>query len=132
MAVGTHAGADYFFLTPPSYPRLFPVGADGRAIGVLVSGLANIQAMRFPCTRCGCCCRRANLIPRDAQFPYKTHKGVCEMLAEDNTCKVYDHRPDVCRIDAHDTSERWYRMNAKMCNFMQEADKIDKSFRVKL
>ncbi len=51
---------------------------------------------RFPCTKCGLCCRHINLIPELAE--YDTGNGTCKYL-KDKLCSIYDHRPDICRVD---------------------------------
>jgi len=34
------------------------------------------------------------------EFPYRFDvNGVCENLDENNTCKVYEERPDICNIE---------------------------------
>jgi|10_taG_2_1085330.scaffolds.fasta_scaffold02032_2 hypothetical protein len=44
----------------------------------------------FPCNQCGACCRAAN--------PF-TGRGRCPELGEDNLCKIYETRPDICRVE---------------------------------
>lgn len=105
--------------------------------------------MMFPCTKCGCCCKRIDIAvnnmnhltdvyPAISKFPYKWDEtGRCEQLGEDNKCKVYENRPLLCRIDEvgelmnYEQGE-WYKMNAEACNHMMKEDKVDKSLRVNL
>lgn len=101
----------------------------------------------FPCTGCGICCEKvgatiewAKSIPKKnrslaqqyiVSFPYKVDEnGACENLAEDRSCKVYDHRPQICRIreqypvfkTPNETLAEFYHKNAVVCNsYMKEA-----------
>lgn len=81
---------------------------------------------------CGNCCRHVqesiNLLPEinrkfnlSLTFPYKVVNGVCEMLGDDNRCKVYHSRPIMCNIDEFITAcgidkEQAYSINIKECN----------------
>lgn len=91
----------------------------------------------FPCTMCGCCCKRIGLlIEQGIDFPFKAREdGACEMLTEDNKCKVYDNRPTLCNIDAlakllHQDKKSFYRQNIKACNKMMENDKIPHEYKI--
>lgn len=91
-----------------------------------------VRQTRFPCTGCGACCRHIDraddiIVREDATHPYYfpyTHKeGVCEMLGEDNRCKIYGERPLICRIDdliEHFglDKEEYYRQNIAACNLL--------------
>ena len=91
----------------------------------------------FPCTQCGCCCRRiGEVIKKGIIFPYKTKEdGSCEMLTDDNKCKVYDSRPILCNISelgktlGRDLDE-FYRENIEICNRIMEEDNISIEFRI--
>lgn len=100
--------------------------------------------MSYPCTGCGLCCRMAGravdsakqllamgrendnpFVKEVAEFPYNYDAtGRCEMLNDDNTCKVYDTRPDICSIDrtwkkyreGQHPLEESYRQNIEACN----------------
>lgn len=100
--------------------------------------------MSYPCIKCGLCCtgigkhiehaknllahgavQAAPIVVELAEFPYKYDEtGRCENLAEDNTCKVYDTRPDICSIDkvyenhvkGSMTKNEFYNMNIDLCN----------------
>lgn len=89
----------------------------------------------FPCTKCGACCRRASNFP---DFPEPTDEdGVCVHLQDDNTCGIYEDRPDVCRIKYvkrffPDMSEEEYlEATRKMCNNFQREDRMDVSYRIR-
>ena len=114
--------------------------------------------MSFPCTGCGLCCKTVGqwvtqareLVSRGlidtgpiieaAEFPYTFNDdGSCEML-ENNKCKVYDNRPNVCSIEKtwqrhHSTDitlEEYYRKAASSCNNLITQAGIDKKFLVQL
>lgn len=102
--------------------------------------------MSFPCTGCGACCHRINiavanipLLPNEERFkfPYSWDaSGKCEMLDENNRCKVYDHRPLICNIDKMIEEldldkELAYKDTIKICNQFMDEDGIPKSFMIK-
>ena len=49
---------------------------------------------KFPCDKCGCCCKRINLMEEMKLFD--RGDGTCKYLKDDNTCAIYDNRPDIC------------------------------------
>lgn len=51
--------------------------------------------MKFQCSKCGACCRRAGLF---GLMPSR-EDGACIHLAEDNTCMIYETRPEICRVE---------------------------------
>lgn len=99
---------------------------------------------KFPCTSCGCCCRRigktvekAKFLSGELAFPFKWDEtGKCEMLTDDNRCRVYDTRPLVCRIEemykyfGSYSREEFYKMNIAACNQMMDEDGVDKKYRI--
>lgn len=102
---------------------------------------------KFPCTSCGCCCKRVRSIINGVnndnvhnllRFPYTCNDdGVCEKLTSDNKCSVYDIRPLCCRIEEATHILNWdvkasYLMNAKVCNSMMDEDNIPANFRIDL
>ena len=102
---------------------------------------------KFPCTSCGCCCKNLGSYVHDIAiknkdisliFPYKWNEdGVCEMLGEDNKCKVYDNRPALCSVDKmikyekNISKKQWYRKNAKICNILMDRAGYPEHLRVK-
>ena len=96
--------------------------------------------MKFACSSCGACCKRIGAVKekfKELNFPYQVNEeGVCEMLGEDNKCKVYESRPDVCRTDKvyenffeeQMTKLEYYKENAKGCNEFMQEDGMDKMF----
>jgi Fe-S-cluster containining protein len=91
----------------------------------------------FPCHGCGMCCRQMSAVlavcsalptgtvlgDAAAAFPYAVDEaGACSQLQDDNTCGVYDSRPDLCSVDRmfellHPAMSRadWYAVNAAAC-----------------
>jgi uncharacterized protein len=105
----------------------------------------------FPCTSCGLCCKIVGHVLADVdkvtdpvikqlfnEFPYETTDGVCSMLQPDNTCAVYDTRPDMCNIKTMskirgitDLNE-YYKINAQICNSWVQLNKLDSSYLINL
>ena len=92
---------------------------------------------QFPCTQCGCCCRRVGeVIKKGVTFPYKVREdGSCEMLTDDNKCKVYDSRPILCNISELGKTLgrdpiKFYKENIEICNRIMEEDNIPVKFRI--
>jgi uncharacterized protein len=73
---------------------------------------------KFNCTGCGLCCKLVGgtiKLLKEAQksgveltpiqkevvdFPHKTlDDGSCEHLNKDNSCAIYETRPDICKVD---------------------------------
>ncbi len=76
--------------------------------------------------------RRDDHIYKDllTEFPYQADEtGACEMLDKStNQCKVYETRPDVCRVDSvyerlfahHMTRDNYHRASEAACKILQE------------
>lgn len=94
----------------------------------------------FPCTKCGCCCKRIGVVIQELNmsFPYKVREnGACEMLTKDNRCKVYDNRPTICNVDAFQkmfnlNKEEFYKQNIEACNTLMEIDNVSQELRIKI
>jgi uncharacterized protein len=82
---------------------------------------------KYPCIKCGLCCKRVDKAVENAKviglsFPYNWDEtGRCEMLGEDNLCKVYYDRPLMCNIDRlvqeFDVDKKlFYNINISSCN----------------
>lgn len=102
--------------------------------------------IKFPCSGCGCCCKRLNIVVANIEklddenkeilkFPYNYPNGICENLTEDNKCSVYENRPLICNFDkfsefyAQDKPS-FYNEIIKSCNKMMDEDNIDNSFKL--
>lgn len=89
--------------------------------------------MKFKCTKCGCCCRRVNLIPG---FPEAfDEKGVCIHLNEENQCSIYETRPLICRVDSfvgddatHEEKKVYYQFTNSICNQWILADQVGENY----
>lgn len=71
-------------------------------------------------------------------FPEPTDEnGVCTHLQADNTCGIYEDRPDICRIDfvkrffPEMTEEEYLEATRRKCNEFQREDNMDRSYRIK-
>ena len=91
----------------------------------------------FPCSACGLCCQHIGTV--EELKAYDRGNGVCKYYdVSSRQCSIYEERPLICRIDEMYsiqysktfTKEDFYRENAKVCNFLQERYKIDKSYRI--
>ena len=99
--------------------------------------------MSFPCTGCGACCRhvdRANYLINanpELNFPYTWDQtGKCEMLGDDNKCKVYETRPLICNVDKFIkfyaiSEKKFYKLNIKSCHSLMKEEGIYKEYRIK-
>jgi Fe-S-cluster containining protein len=77
--------------------------------------------MDFQCSKCGACCRLAGEL---GLMPQR-EDGACINLAEDNTCKIYETRPLVCRAGEMAEINRkplgmtklaYFKMSSTLCN----------------
>ncbi len=77
---------------------------------------------RFPCTKCGACCRRAALIktfPQDMVVD-----GACKHF-KGNECEIYANRPDICRISKNQgdmSLDDYFKLTAVICNMWANMD----------
>tara|TARA_Y100000996_G_scaffold401820_1_gene373136 strand:+ start:1665 stop:1949 length:285 start_codon:yes stop_codon:yes gene_type:complete len=84
---------------------------------------------KFPCTSCGACCRRLNLVTEDIlqKNGLKADEtGRCENLLDNNKCKIYDDRPELCIVDHKKwkiNPDFYYKVVAKTCNKWMDEDK---------
>lgn len=98
----------------------------------------------FKCTGCGSCCKRVNIVVKatshipELTFPYQwDESGRCEKLGNDNQCTVYEIRPLICNVEllaeflAID-KDLFYNENYNACIILQEEDKVDEIFKIKL
>jgi Fe-S-cluster containining protein len=93
-----------------------------------------MSVQTFPCERCGACCRNLRL-----NTMYKTldrGDGVCRhFLDTDNSCAIYNDRPQICRVDSFYLDyykdlmsiEEYYRLNKLSCiklrRFLKKSNK---------
>ena len=105
--------------------------------------------MKFKCTQCGLCCKHIGDTIRSGspdpviqhhidEFPYDVGiDGRCEMLNDDNTCKVYNNRPGLCNVEKmydentllpFKSKKQWYIFNNAYCNHLIQINKLDSKF----
>lgn len=76
---------------------------------------------KFNCDCCGLCCRhinRSNLLKN-----FDRGDGVCKYLGENNLCKIYENRPDICNVEVGYkkyfadmyTEEEFLKLNYEAC-----------------
>lgn len=87
--------------------------------------------MKFPCTKCGACCRRFGKFAKD----YDRGDGVCLFLTSENLCSVYKYRPLICNVMKlhkvlmpHLSEEEYVKMNIGACKVFIDEDKMGKEF----
>ena len=95
--------------------------------------------MKFPCTKCGACCKMAakmKLVPTN-------DKGDCMFLTEKNECSIYDKRPEICNVSRMFKKHKkdgvipkklpkkdYYKINAELCNKFMDELNIPKNKRI--
>ena len=84
---------------------------------------------KFPCTSCGACCRRLNIVPKEIlrKNGLKADStGRCQHLLKDNKCRIYKNRPQMCVVDHRKTNTNpdvYYKTVADTCNQWMDEDK---------
>jgi Fe-S-cluster containining protein len=76
--------------------------------------------MSFDCKQCGACCKIAGMIGiiRDADGnKMQREDGACIHLDDNNMCKIYEDRPDICRVK--EDLNGGYAKTMKVCNDIQ-------------
>ena len=94
--------------------------------------------MGFLCSQCGACC----IIAGKSGFMPSREDGACIHLLEDNSCGIYDTRPDICKVDKmfeikskedpELTLKKHYKLNTKACHDLIDILDIDKKYKIKL
>ncbi len=98
--------------------------------------------LKFQCSQCGACCRRAGL----AGFMEDRGDGGCIYLTEENMCSIYDTRPELCNMEKMwvkrnkeldlelrgITKKDYFIENSQACNQMMKQDNVDKRFHIDL
>lgn len=86
--------------------------------------------MVFPCKQCGLCCQKVGDNPLGRQLD--RGDGVCRHYdAVSHLCRIYEHRPLFCNVDAYYeryltkrmSREEWYVLNQKVCRRLQQKKK---------
>lgn len=93
----------------------------------------------FPCSGCGLCCQNISEVKELKE--YDLGNGICKYFDTiSNKCEIYDNRPDICNIEKmyeveyfkYFTKLDFYKENAKVCNLLQDNNKLNKSYRIKI
>lgn len=94
---------------------------------ILITPMSSKSEEVFPCTRCGACCRNVSLSPLTAWLD--KGDGVCYHLdVETNLCSIYEHRPEICRVDIQYkinyqkdmTWNKFCAINNRYCEILKE------------
>jgi len=92
-----------------------------------------MECMKFQCSSCGACCRRAGQL---GLMPQR-EDGACLYLDENNRCKIYETRPDICRVDVmaernrkslNLTKKAYFKLANQVCNSWIKEDGMDESY----
>lgn len=56
---------------------------------------------KWTCTMCGACCKNVWPLVEKGVFPkqWMNKRGGCKNQMKSGKCRIYDRRPDYCRID---------------------------------
>lgn len=104
--------------------------------------LNQIKPLKFQCSKCGACCKR---IGKTGLMPDRGD-GACIHLGDDNLCKIYDTRPELCNMEKMWTKRNYeldlesrgvskkdyFRFNSNVCNNYMDQDGISKEFKIDL
>lgn len=86
--------------------------------------------MSFPCSGCGACCRRIGWMDEQELAKHglvADATGACVNLLPDNSCEIYEDRPDICRVNVQAKKadvdvDTFYRENIRLCNEWMDED----------
>jgi len=93
----------------------------------------------FPCSGCGLCCQNISKIENLKKFDLGN--GVCKHYDFiTRGCKIYQNRPNICNIEKMYnlvyfklySKQEFYKLNADVCNKLQDRYKLDKSYKIKI
>ena len=90
--------------------------------------------MKFPCTGCGCCCKRVGHLKLQGMFPLDVNPdGSCVHLLPNNSCEIYETRPDICRVSVMAeksgiNESEYYTKTAEVCNNFMKEDGVEGKF----
>lgn len=81
----------------------------------------------FECDRCGLCCRHIKGIKELENFLLDDESCI-NLDKTSNLCKIYDKRPDICRVDEmfkkvfykFISKEEYLNLNASSCKKLKE------------
>jgi hypothetical protein len=91
-----------------------------------------MNTINFLCSSCGACCKNVG------NLPLPSTNGICNNLdLKTNKCKIYNTRPDICRVDKvyehfkdKYTLKEWFIENTKACHTLIDQQELDKSFKI--
>ncbi len=96
--------------------------------------------IKFQCSRCGACCRRAYAVP-EIDSTWILPNGSCKHLKDDNSCAIYDKRLDICNsdhyyeneVDKNDISKlEYFISNNMICNQLILEDGMNEGYLIDL
>ena len=91
--------------------------------------------MKFLCTQCGACCRKAGEWGgADYGLPIK-EDGSCAHL-KDNLCSIYETRPDVCNSNKFpgkkpfQSKKQYFIKSTLICHELIDAEGLDSKYKI--
>ena len=73
---------------------------------------------KWKCTKCGACCKfLPGRVPQNVLEELDRGDGTCKWLMTNNSCAIYENRPNVCRTSNYDFPDR---QQAAMCHVMKQ------------
>ena len=93
----------------------------------------------YPCSGCGLCCQNISGVEQLKEFDLGN--GVCKHYnIATKECSIYENRPTICKVDEmyekvykrDYTKLDFYKLNAEVCNRLQEINRLDSSYRIKI
>ena len=99
--------------------------------------MENKEPKKFNCWNCGVCCKMCNLL--DELKHFDSGNGVCINLNDDNTCAIYDTRPDVCNTKTMYNAkykdklswDEYVTVSESVCKWLEKTLGIDKDYNSK-
>jgi len=91
----------------------------------------------FQCSKCGACCKRAG----ELGIMPQREDGACINLDVDNSCKIYETRPEFCRVNKmaeknkvmlNMTTQEYYKFSNAICNSWIKEDGLNDSYLINI
>lgn len=115
---------------------------QNEGLPIISENIIPANPLRFQCSQCGACCRKAGSLG----LMEDRGDGACIYLTEENTCSIYDKRPELCNMEKMwvkrnreldlelrgITKKDYFIENSQACNRMMKQDNIDERFHIDL
>ena len=91
--------------------------------------------MKFLCSQCGACCRKAGAWNGAKHgLPIK-EDGSCGHL-KNNLCSIYENRPDICNAEKmpnrklYQTKKQYFIESTKICHQLIDEEGLDAKYKI--